>query len=144
MKNDNPQFGFTLIEILVVLSVAATLSVMVVPSLQSLVIKHSLSNAEDNVAAAFRRAKLTARAENTNIRVEFNEGSDLVQLKLPNDTVLQSIKLSGVTADNSVTFRFNALGTVNAVGDITLVSNQDSNRTTQVRIDTLFGQIKLG
>jgi len=85
-----------------------------------------------------------ARSENTKITVQVAQGSNTVQLKSPDGSILQSIKLDGVNANADLSIEFNSLGTVNSTGTVTLVSTKDANRSTQISIDNLFGHISAG
>jgi len=136
--------GFTLIELLVTMAVAVIIAVFAVPSMKTLVINKNLNNASEKVAVAFRKAKLIARSQNTHITVQLNQGSNTVQLTAPNGDVVQSIKMDGVNADTDLSIQFNALGTVNATGTVNLVSTKDSNKSTQISVDNLFGHITTG
>jgi len=136
--------GFTLIELLVTMAVAVIIAVVAVPSMQNMVIKKNLSNASEKVAVAFRKARLMARSQNTQITVQLSQGSNTVQLTAPNGDVVQSIQLDGVSADTDLSIQFNSLGTVNTTGSINLVSTKDSNKSTPVSIDNLFGHITTG
>jgi prepilin-type N-terminal cleavage/methylation domain-containing protein len=144
MNRKQSQAGFTLVELAVVLAVAAVLAVFAVPSLNNLAVKHNLSNAGEKVALALTKAKRMARSENTKVVVAFNQGSNTIQLKTPGGTVLQAIKLNHVNADTTGSVSFNSLGAVNTTASITLVSTKDPSKTTQVNVDSLFGHVKIG
>jgi len=138
------QSGFTLIELLVTMAVAVVIAVFAVPSMKNISINKHLNSASEKVAVAFRKARLIARAQNTHITVQLSQGSNTVQLTLPNGDVVQSIKLDEVSADTDLSIQFNALGTVNSTGSINLISTRDTSKSTQISIDNLFGHISAG
>lgn len=146
MQHDHAtrQTGFTLVELLVTMAVAVIIGVIAVPSMKTMVVNKNLTAAGEKVSVAFRKARLMARSENTNITVQVTQGSNTVQLTAPDGSVIQNIKLDGVNADTDLSIEFNALGTVNTTGSVTLVSTKDATRSTQVSIDSLFGHITTG
>jgi len=137
------QHGLSLIELMVTLAVVAVISVTTVPAMNSFVVKQELRNAQEDVATVLRKAKHLSRTQNTNIRVAFTNASNSVQLILPNDDVMQTLTLDKVAADVTITFQFNAFGTVAPLGTVNLVSERDANRSKAVTISTLFGQVTL-
>jgi prepilin-type N-terminal cleavage/methylation domain-containing protein len=137
------QIGFSLIELAIVLSVASVFAAMATPGFMSMIIKSNLYNAQMDTVQALRKAKNIARSENTNITVEIAENSDVITLKRPNDSIIQTIKLPKVSADSAISFTFNALGTVNQTGTIILVSQRSSYRSISITIENLFGLISI-
>ena len=137
------QIGFSLIELAIVLSVASVFAAMATPGFMSMMVKSNLDNAQMDTVQALRKAKNIARSENTNITVEIAENSDVITLKRPNDSIIQTIKLPKVSADSAISFTFNALGTVNNTGTIILVSQRSSYRSVSITIENLFGLIRI-
>ena len=138
------QRGLSLIELMVTLAVAAVVTVTTVPAMGTFVVDQELRSAQEDIATVLRKAKHTARAQNTNIRVIFTADSSTVQLQLPDDSVVQTIVMGKVNSDADITFQFNSIGTVDAIGTVTLISDRDNARSESINIDTLFGQISLG
>lgn len=138
------QSGFTLVELLVTMTVAILIAVFAVPSMNNIAIKKNLTSSSEKVAVAFRKARLIARSQNTQVTVSISQGSNAVQLTTPDGNVVQTIKLDAVNADTDLSIQFNAMGTVNTTGSVNLVSTKDGNKSTQVSIDNLFGHITTG
>jgi len=135
--------GFSLIELLVTLAVVAIVAVVTVPAMSKLVVGQELRNAQEDIATVLRKARHLSRTQNTNIQVVFTQGNNSVQLKLPNNQVLQTLTMNSVTADVSLTFQFSAFGTVAPLGTISLISDRDASRSKTVSVTSMFAQISL-
>ncbi|MDH5326113.1 MAG: prepilin-type N-terminal cleavage/methylation domain-containing protein [Gammaproteobacteria bacterium] len=141
MTNQNTSHGFTLIELIIVVAIFSIFASIALPDLATTMARAALKDAAETTALALRKAKTLARTENTNINVNFIQNSGAITLSLPDDTVVQTISLSRVTAVDSASYRFNGFGTVNNTGTISLKSTYDPALRKNITIATLSGQI---
>jgi prepilin-type N-terminal cleavage/methylation domain-containing protein len=68
----NKQFGFTLVELLVVLSIFGIMSLYAVPFFQEIISTKDLSTAKNTLVTSLNKAKRIASAENTYVNVELD------------------------------------------------------------------------
>ena len=110
------QSGFTMMELMIVISILAITAFLAVPSIDSSYTRSELNAAQQNIAQSLRKAKQFARSVNTS-SVSVSSGDD--------------------------TYSFNSLGVVDNVGVITLTSTRDANETKSVTILNLLGQLQV-
>ena len=128
MKRDS---GFTLAELMVVISIIAIMSAVAIPSLVSWLPNYRLSGAARDVLSAIELARLTAVRENASVGVSFTPGSAAYQLWVDNgegggaandcsqngtERILRngqmpySIAMSSAVFGAASSFRFNGMG----------------------------------
>jgi type IV fimbrial biogenesis protein FimT len=76
--------GFTLAQVLVVVSIIAILSAVAMPGLVSWLPNYRLSSAARDVLGAFELARLTAVRENTSVAISFASGTPAYRLWVDN------------------------------------------------------------
>ncbi len=135
--------GFTLIELMIVLVVAAALATVAVPNLNSSMVNGDLRQATADVSQALRIAKSAARARSTNVSVVFVQNASTITLTSADSLFTQTIQLPNAVTVTSAdaTYQFLPLGTVGATGSITLTSSRDTAQTRTVTIVNLAAQI---
>lgn len=142
MHPDKTNLGFTLIELIIIVAIMSIFASIALPDLATTLAKSTLKDAGETTALVLRKAKIVARSQNTNIRVNFVQDSNAITLTLPDDSVIQTIKLHNVLAETSASYKFNSIGTVDSTGTITLKSSSFPALTKKIVLATLSGQIK--
>ncbi|MBI1195175.1 MAG: prepilin-type N-terminal cleavage/methylation domain-containing protein [Gammaproteobacteria bacterium] len=137
------QCGFTLIELMVVISMVAILAGIIVPGMSGMVARSSINTAEQDLMQAFRTAKNVARDRNTSVTITLVLNSRDITLTSADGTFNQTVSLPSGTAPNAAdAYVFNPMGLVDKTGTITLTSTRDNTLTRTVTIQTLFGQME--
>lgn len=147
--------GFTLVELVVTLAVAAILAMIAVPSYNNMLESMRARRATESMVAAFYNAKSEAVKRNAFVRVVFttsNSGATwcygLTELTTCNCTTANSCQLDGVdrvvsnaqfsgiaATASATTFSFNPIrGTVNA-GNVQFTSNTQGYQSRAVVSD---------
>lgn len=137
------QNGFTLNELIIVLAIAAVFAAVALPGMADSVVRGDLKQAHATVAQALRQAKNEARSRNTRVTVVAENGSKELTLTTLDGHLSQTVRLPSSVSISSAdaTYIFNALGTVNTTGTITLTSTRDDKQSREVTIANLLGQI---
>lgn len=154
--------GFTVIEMLLVLSAFTIFLAFAVPSFHNSSARAEMKEATDQVAQAFRTAKNVARLTNSTVTMTLTtnrpgdnsisfvfddtgtnnididiEGSTGKKMTLPGIVLPARVALMG---DTSV-FSYDALGMVNTTGTITLASTSIPHYTSTVVVNDLMGRV---
>ena len=134
--------GFTFIELIVVVAIFCIFASVALPDLTTTLARSALTDAIQTTALALRKAKTISRAENTSVSVNFTQNSGVITLTLPDNSVIQTIRLNNVHAENTASYRFNSIGTVNNIGVISLKAARQNSLKKTIEVATLSGQIK--
>jgi prepilin-type N-terminal cleavage/methylation domain-containing protein len=149
--------GFTIIEMMVALSVLAILLAFATPALQNSAARSDIKQATDQVAQAFARAKNAARINNSGVKLTLstNESNNTITFEFldapdadkPNIAAsgesLPDVRLPGkisVTAAISE-FNYNPMGMIDATGTVTLASTTNPDFSSTVAVNTLLGHV---
>jgi|WetSurMetagenome_2_1015567.scaffolds.fasta_scaffold00121_34 prepilin-type N-terminal cleavage/methylation domain-containing protein len=143
--------GFSLIELVIVISVIGILSVIAVPALRGYVDNRNLRTAASDLSAMFYQTKEQAVAESTEYRIVFTAGTDgnyqilrCTNIGLPcgGFSAIRTIQfssygsgivLSGVALGNPV--QFEPRGTIStAIGSVNLANSRGSVATVSVSL----------
>jgi len=150
------QKGFTVVEMLVAISVIAILLAFAGPTLTNSGANSDIKQATDQVAQAFRAAKMTARVTNTTVFIILNTSDNRICFAASNidcetDTNLildGSPPLAPIVLPTNVTvggdttsFSFNAMGQISTLDIITLTSDTSSHYASSVAIDSGMGHV---
>lgn len=135
--------GFTVIELLVTVGVAATLMATAVPAFMSLLPTINLSSAARQVATDLQFARVKAVSQSVRYRLSFvgaipgattylmqNDSSGAFVTETGPFALPPGISVSALTA----TSEFQPRGTVNATSTITLQNSNSQTRTVQVAL----------
>lgn len=134
MRSLREQFGFTLLELLVVMTVAAVLMALALPRFASLRDARAVRAAMDDVAGGFSLARQTALAQRTSVAIVFDTSANVVQIRSAGG----SVRRAGLKESFGVTLSANR---DSAVYDARGLGYGVSNLTVIVRrgnfVDTL-------
>ena len=134
--------GFTLVELLVVMSVVAVMVAATVPSMAAFIRNSALNNAQQDLTQFIRKAKSIARNQNITITLKILAATKKATLSSADGRINETLRfpdLIAPTADS--TYVFNSFGLVDKTGTITLQAVSDSTRTKGIVIENLFAQI---
>ncbi len=145
MRNSS---GFTIIELMIVIAIAATLAAIAIPNYIGWLPKRHLQSSAVDVQAAIQLAKMTAIRENTDVVLTFDpanenylafidtdeDGSqDTGERTIRNKRMSPGINLNTTTIPGHK-LTFNSRGLADAGGDIILINRRGENRTINVTI----------
>jgi prepilin-type N-terminal cleavage/methylation domain-containing protein len=154
-------YGFTLIEMLVVLTIIGVLFAIANPVWLSLLTKQRLNAARNEAFQAIRTAQHNAKLHHADWQVSFREVNGLVQWAIHPDSVIPGDALwrnldPNIRIDPETTFyfdeinkiyrlRFTHLGRVSGqLGRITFSGKPDSKTQRCVIVSTLLGAMREG
>jgi prepilin-type N-terminal cleavage/methylation domain-containing protein len=153
-KLKHTETGFTLIEVMLVVSILSVVTYLGAPSMISMFADNEVEGAQQSIAQSFRTAKQFARSVNTNVTVTLtlNQTDNTITYtlpdgnnQLPDGTSMNAISLpdqvSVSSDDNSYTF--NSLGVIDKIGTITVTSVRDSSKQKTITLLNLLGQIQV-
>lgn len=139
--------GFTLIELMVVITLIAILLAVATPATVSYLRQKGVREAADQLGMDLQRAKMLAVSRNTNCFIDVDTANNRYSIELPDRTV-ETIELArfrggvtftavgGVATSNSITF--NSRGLSNPSGTIFL-TNADGTATFRLRTSAAGG-----
>lgn len=135
------QRGFSLIELLVTVSIVGILSFSSLPLFNELVVKKELNSATTTLLQALFRAKNIAQTQATIVNVSITD--DFIILAPANTSKTRSIRLpDNVGVSNSTTFDFDAMGmAMNIVEDKNITLEATTQGLISTIIITTTGQI---
>ncbi len=132
MRSVSPQRGFTVLEMLIAVAIAAILVALSYSTWRNYSAQQRLRYAAVQVASGLREAEERAKAERTGYAVTFTAGSSTYPIARSSGGFVENAVLpSGVTAQTSDTVTFSAFGQPDAAHTITLVSTAGT-RTASV------------
>ncbi|MFM7363045.1 MAG: Tfp pilus assembly protein FimT/FimU [Cuspidothrix sp.] len=152
-----PSDGFTLLEMLVVVSMIGILSAIVAPSWQNAIYLRTLSVAQDQVYQAMRQAQNQAKKEKLTWHTSFRESGSVVQVAVHPATIepakanwnnldpsIQLDEESTLQLSNGVRrVQFDRLGSVKLpLGRITLAHKSGGKAKRCVFVSTVIGAIR--
>jgi Tfp pilus assembly protein FimT len=137
--NDKAE-GFTVIELMAAIGVAAVLIAIAMPKLLSVLPGLRLNDAARQVATDLQLARMRAIAQNNSNTVTFNSSTGIYTFTLGNESIdidqlYQGITFSSVTANPVFTSR----GTASTVATITL---SNGSTTKQVEVSAI-GRVRI-
>lgn len=135
--------GFTLVEILIVVVIAALIAAGAIPSTVKYIQNNNLKSAARCIQNDFYEYRSRATAENTSYQISFNTGSVSYTITKTSDNSTVGTKVltdfdSGLTM-TSVTYGGNAVtfqprGTTDAAGTVVLTNRRSSTATIRSTI----------
>jgi len=148
--------GFTLVELMVVISILAILALITVPSYMSWMPSYRLKGAARDMISNLQLAKLEAIKRNTTCTVNIDVGGNAYNLQLPDSTIIKTVSLgdygSGITftntgnISNAITFSSRGIATFDPVPSDTMgkifITNNKQSVTHKIQI-TSIGTITL-
>jgi len=121
VSTNQSQRGFTIIELLIVVFIFASLAAYAVPSLKGAFSEQRLESATATLMQSIQKAKKIAHAESAFVDVTIS--ANTVSIQKRNDGTTQIITLPAqIDVEETVNFRFNTIGNVfvfDALGDPT-------------------------
>ena len=138
------QPGFSLLELMVTMAVMVVFFTIAVPGFTSMIVSSDLKSGQNDLFSALKLAKTVARTQNTKIKISLLNTSNEIVLRYPDNSVYKTVSLPHkVKPTIDAEYQFDSMGMVDAIGLITLKSQQSTTRSKAVRINSLFGQIIL-
>ncbi len=121
--------GFTLIELMIVVSIIAVSTAIAAPTFVSWAPKFRLNSGADNLSKELMLARISAISQNSNVVVEFFETQRQYKITFKDKSVVYELPVgvhfSGI---GTTTLTFNKIGQADANMEIKLYS--DSNKLT--------------
>lgn len=118
--------GFSAIELLVVLAVAAILVTIAVPSMRDIMAKNELTGAHEELMQLLNKAKLLARSEGKFVKLDITKATRKVEISIITEDdpiAYQTILLpASVEIGADTAYTFNPDGTVAGAGGVLLTS----------------------
>ena len=158
-KQKNSVHGFTLFELMIVVSILGILAAIAAPSLLAFKDRQSLNVAQQEVLGAIRESQLKAIRHRRKWQTSFREKNDRVQwMTHPVEETIQEGRWKslpeGVKLDEETTLRlasgvrrvqFDYLGNVNGqLGRVTLSPKSGGSMKRCVIVSTLLGTVRTG
>ncbi len=135
-------FGFTMVELLVVLALVALLTTLVAPSFNEQLARRRLEGVATDLSTDLQFARTQAVSDRSTVQVVTENGGSRYRLVNAAGTTLKTIDLpAGITATDAITVTYDQLrGTANAV-QITL---SNTRTAAQLRLDTnVMGRVSI-
>ena len=134
--------GFTLIELMVIISIVTLLAAVAVPNLFAWLPKYRVGGAARNVMSAIEYARLRAIRENSDVDVNFDYANDSVTVdNAAGDTLRRVQWFEDVDLINSglgAVLQFDGQGFANTSGLVTVRNTMDATLSRNISI-TLGG-----
>jgi len=160
-KSNHYKSGFTLIEVMVVVAIAAILLAVAAPSIKNSLANSEVLSAQEDIVKSIKKAKQYAKALNMpvsiSITLKINNNSISFQLpdgtnNLPDGTTISGLLLpqnitvgaTSVTAGaTTASHTFSPMGIIDAMDVITVTSTVSNTVSKTITILNLFGQLKV-
>lgn len=147
MKKLKTQKGFSLVELLVAMTIIVILASVIILYITNFLPQIRLTNGAREVVSALRKAQNLATTEQNIHSVRFAQGTNnysIIRITNGTETILETIQLPSKITILSLTFlnnevKFEPSGAAQSQGTVTLSSIQDEKITIEV---TLVGQVK--
>jgi len=144
------QSAFTLIELMVTLTILIILLMVALPSFNASMASSELRSAQENLVSAFRYAKTTSRTTGLRVTLTTDASTNIISFSLPNgnnilpdNTKMNPISLPEkiilTTINNSYTFNPN--GIINNQSAITIASERVATLNTSIQIVDALGHL---
>lgn len=139
------QTGFTLIELMVTLSVIAILALVVVPGLQSILATSDLNAAQENIVQILKKGHGMAMSRSTFATVVVSGSSATLTMADGSDAGLPVVASNRVSLGTAATYVFSPNGTATATPNTGTVLTVPSNTSIAARTITVTttGQINV-
>ena len=134
--------GFTLIELMVIISIITLLAAVAVPNLFAWLPKYRVGGAARNVMSAIEYARLRAIRENSDVDVNFDYANDSVTVVNAGGDTLRRIQWPSdvdlIDSGLGALLQFDGRGFANASGQITIGNTMDATLSRNINV-TLGG-----
>lgn len=131
--------GYTLIEVLTVISIIAIVAGIVLPNVVAWLPKYRLSSGAEEIQSTLQLARLSAIKQNTNATVTFNTVNHTFLASTDNQTIKSGQMPAGIVIDSvtspASTVEFDSRGLANgSSGNIQVKNNKGRTKTITVNI----------
>jgi len=138
--------GFTLIELMVVISIIAILVAVAVPNFIAWLPKYRVGSAARNVISAVEFARLRAIRENSDVDVNFDYANESVTVVNAAGDTLRRVQWSSdvdlIDSGLGALLRFDGRGFANASGQITIGNTMNATLSRNINV-TLGGNASI-
>lgn len=139
-KSDQYTPGFTLMEVIIIMSIIGIIALISLPVYQKIQPNISLDSETREIASNLRYAQQLAVTEQKNYGVVFNQALNSYAIKnteteeiIQNFNIQSQITIANISGFTNDTVIFNVTGAVSENGTITIINSQNEQNTIEIK-----------